>query len=144
MNEKNAYLWNAPAPMGGPADAKGEWVEVVLNDKNEEYFNDAVITDGRVAIFARYTRDKKTDTGERTSRDSEKYRWIIADCNSSTHFTWRETQERFFKGFWRDQGSPRPRSSARMVTKKFCGSPNVSEVGELPIPTVDDLRRYAD
>ena len=87
MTATNSYLWNAKPPLGDPADADGEWIEVVSNDKNEEFFNDQILSDGKVAIFAKYTRDKKQDTGERTQLDVEKYRWIIADCTSSTYFT---------------------------------------------------------
>ena len=144
MTSANAYLWNATPPKGSPADSTGDWVEVISNERNEEYYSDDVISDGRAVIFARYTRDKQTDTGERTRRDSEVYRWIIADCSSARFYTWRPTGERFFKGFWRSPGSARPRSSVRAVTKKYCGTPNVKEIGVLPIPTVEDLREYAD
>ena len=142
MSESNSYLWNAPAPQDDPASALGEWVEVVNNDKNEEYYNDKVLSDGKVVIFARYTRDKKTDSGEGTQRDVEIYRWIIADCSSNRYFTWRPTTERFFKGFWRTPGNARPKSSVMLVRRKYCKSPNTSTIGALPIPTVKDLTRF--
>ena len=144
MNEENAYLWNAQKPIGSPEDTEGEWIEVVYNDKNEEYFNEQVLSDGKSVLFARYTRDKRSDVGGRTSLDNERYRWIMADCKSNRYSLWHPTGERFFTGFWMSPKSARPRSSVSSVRRKYCSSPNVAAFETLDIPTVRDLRQFAD
>ena len=46
------------------------------------------------------------------------------------------------KGFWRSPENASPRSSAMLVRRKYCKSPNTSTIGALPIPTVKDLTRF--
>ncbi len=142
MTKENAFLWNAPIPQTEPGSADGDWIQVVNNDKNEEYYNDKVKSDGKVAIFSRYTRDKKADYGEGTQRDVEKYKWIISDCNSNKYFAWLTASPKFFKGFWVGPRTASPNSSSMVVKRKYCKSPNSPVIGSLPIPSLDDLTRF--
>lgn len=144
MSQSNASLWNGSPPQGKPADAKGNWIEFISNEKNEEFYNERVASDGKTVLFARYTRDKKQDSGERTQLDVETYRWIKASCLSSDYAVWAETEESYFTGFWQLGGSARPNSSIRLVTKEYCSKPNTAEMKALPLPTVQDLRKHAD
>ena len=143
MGTNNPYIWNLPRPSKQPGDLLGEWIEVVKDSQDEEYFNSDIKSDGKVVIFATYSRDKGFDGGERTSLDLRRYDWFAASCEKNALSSYHFTGEDFFKGFWLLQGSAAPGSAAMTVRREFCKTPNSPLIQPLPIPTISDLQKHA-
>lgn len=144
MTKDTAHLWNAAPPEGSPGDASGEWIEHSKTDKLDYFYNDDVKTDGNVAIYAVFQRQKELDLGEGTSMTKDNYYWVIMDCKKNKYSTWWSTQDGFFKGFWSAPNSETPDGSGMVVKRKFCSTPNTTFASAKPIPTIETLRKFAD
>ena len=142
FSKKYMHLWNAPIPPSNPREQEGEWIEHLRNAREEIYYNDDVISDGRIVMYASYSRRKKIDQEEITQREDVDYYWIIADCKKNLTSTWYPTGERFFKGFWTATSPGAPLGTARTVKRNFCSKPNSPILGKLAMPTIETLTRF--
>ena len=138
-----AHIWNAPVPKGDPGEAEGEWIEFRKDENVEVFINDAVQTDGKIAIYSVFVEERQLDQGTGTKKDRASYWWYIADCKSNKTSILAPLKDGYFGAIWSTPQSGRPNGTARYVRKNYCSKPNTT-FATLPLPTIDSMRRFAD
>ena len=116
---ETAYLWDAPAPTGDPANAKGEWKEAYVGDDIESYYNDSVTIVGDVVLYAFYYRIKKGDRSAAQGADTAKYQWIRNSCKENLASAYYKP-DISVEGQWLPPQAGRP-GGANMITRRaYC------------------------
>ncbi len=121
---QTAYLWDAPPPIGDPANASGEWIQAMSNDELESYYNTAAKRVGDVVTYAFYFRAKK---GERTSaapQDTAKYQWVRNSCSENLSSSFLQL-DRSIDGVWMPPRPGRPGGTNMVTRKLYCASKSI-------------------
>lgn len=116
---ETAYLWDAPAPEGDPANAKGEWIEAYNGDDVESYYNDRVVKQGDVISYAFYYRAKKGDRSAAQPGDTAQYSWIRNSCKENLGSVFYKP-DLSVQGEWMPPQPGRPGGANMIVRKQYC------------------------
>ena len=116
---ETAYLWDAPLIQSDPANAKGDWVQVINNDEIEAYYNTDAKLDGDVVVYAFYARTKKGDRSAAQAQDNAKYHWVRNSCkeNLGSFFVVLDSS---VPGYWGPPSPGRPGGTDMTTRKLFC------------------------
>jgi hypothetical protein len=114
-----SYLWDQPAPLGSPGNAKGEWVQSTNNDEIEVFYNTAVTRLADHVLAATYSRQKKGDRSAAQPMDGDDYRWFNVSCKENLYAGY-VVLDQAVPGAWFPPQPGRPGGAAMAIRKQFC------------------------
>ena len=117
---QTAYLWDAPLPIGDPANVSGEWIQAISNDEVESFYNNSTKRTGDVVIYAFYFRAKKGDRSAAAPQDTAKYAWVRNSCSENLSSVFYRPDQSV-AGVWLPPEPGRPGGTSMITRRLFCG-----------------------